>query len=165
MIQPSLLKNSLPLEAPMSLSEALAMTSEQANTDGATPQILLDFFVRASGLQWDAARVILRDRFMVPAGFSAHDVAAVRQARHFLEAFNGSRLAYAIAVVAQEVPALPGDWALLETAQLSEILPGLHVPKPCRRTAYLGNLVMDQRGLTLDLHAFPSALPLFQHPL
>ena len=58
-----------------------------------------------------------------------------------------------------------GDWTLFESEKLAELLPGLHMPRLLRRTTYLANLVRDRMGLTLDIHAFPSALPLVRHPL
>ena len=149
----------------MNLSDALLMTSQHASADGTTPHILLDFFVRASGLQWDTAGEILHERRIVPAGFSTEDIQLVRQAHRFLEGFNEGRVAYAIAVAAQEISAMQGDWALFESPQLAVLLPGLHMPRMLLRDVYAANLVRDRMGLTLDIHAFPSGLPLVRHPL
>jgi len=93
----------------MALTDALVMTSKHASA-GAPPLVLLDYFVRASGLAcWEAAGAILHQRQIIQAAFSADEIQAVRHVRRFLEGFNRCRVAYAMAVAAQEIPAMSGD--------------------------------------------------------
>jgi len=161
---PVLLADAIEMDQPLTLVEAMAATTRHAE-DGASPHVLLDFFVRASGLPWATAVQVLEQRRLIPGAFSPWDIRAIREARGFRDRYRNGRDAYHAAVSAGDVVAMRGDWTLFESAQLADLLPGLHMPRLLRRTAYLANLVRDHMGLTLDIHAFPSALPLVRHPL
>jgi hypothetical protein len=121
-------------------------------------------FARSSDLDWQLAARILHEGRLIPGPFSASDVEAIRQARRFWDLYGAGRQAYAAAVEQREVPAIVGDWALFEAAQFEELLPGVSVPILLRRCAYATNLVSGPPGLCLDLHSFPTGLPLCRHP-
>jgi hypothetical protein len=161
---PVLLASAIDVDQPLTLVEAMAATTRHAE-DGASPHVLLDFFVRASGLPWATAAQVLEQRRLIPGAFSPWDIRAIREARGFRDRYRNGRASYSAAVSAGDVVAMHGDFALFESEQLADLLPGLHMPRLLRRTAYLANLVRDHEGLTLDIHAFPSALPLVRHPI
>lgn len=164
-VWPILLASAIDVDQPLTLVEAMAATTRHAE-DGASPHVLLDFFVRASGLPWATAAQVLEQRRLIPGAFSPWDIRAIREARGFRDRYRNGRASYSAAVSAGDVVAMHGDdFALFESAQLAELLPGFRMPRLLRRTAYLANLVRDHMGLTLDIHAFPSALPLVRHPL
>ncbi len=163
-VWPALLADAIEMDQPLTLVEAMAATTRHAE-DGASPHVLLDFFVRASGLPWATAAQVLEQRRLIPGAFSPWDIRAIREARGFRDRYRNGRDAYHAAVSAGDIVAMRGDWTLFESEQLADLLPGLHMPRLLRRTAYLANLVRDHMGLTLDIHAFPSALPLVRHPL
>ena len=163
-VWPALLASAIDVDQPLTLVEAMAATTRHAE-DGASPHVLLDFFVRASRLPWETAVQVLEQRRLIPGAFSPLDIRAIREARGFRDRYRNGRAGYSAAVSAGDVVALRGDWTLFESEQLADLLPGLHMPRLLRRTAYLANLVRDHMGLTLDIHAFPSALPLVRHPL
>lgn len=146
-----------------SLVESLAITQDLANR-GASPHALLDMFARSSDLDWQLAARILREGRLIPGPFSAYDVRAIRQARTFWNLYGAGRQAYAAAVEQKEMPPMAGDWALFEAAQLEELLPGVSIPIHLRRKAYVTNLMPEPPGLCLDLHSFPTGLPLCRHP-
>ena len=163
-VWPALLANAIDVVPPMTLTEAMAATKRHADA-GASPHALLDFCVRASGLPWETAGQILHERRLIPAAFSPTDILAIRRAREFWDRYQEGRTAYAMAVAAHEIPAMYGGWALFESEQLADLLRGFHMPRLLQRSAYVTNLIQDRMGLTLDIHAFPSLLPLARHSL
>jgi len=123
----------------------------------------LDFITRVAGLPVEVAARVLQTRGLTEA-LRPDDGQAVQAARRFWDLYSTGRVAFALAVSAMETPPLAGHWALFESSELTTLLPGLKVPRLFRRRAYLANLVSTGNDLCLDLHAFPSGLPLFRHP-
>lgn len=162
-VLPGLLKEAVNVVTASSIMEAVGTVHELTDA-GMSLHVVLDFFIRAAGLPARIAVDVLRKRG-IPMTLSTGEVEAVGRAREFWDQYLSGRAAFASAVAAMETPPLAGDWAIFESSELTTLLPGLTVPHLLRRRAYSVNLVSIGNGLCLDLHAFPSGLPLIRHPL
>jgi hypothetical protein len=131
------------------------MTATKRHADaGVSPHVLLDYCVRVSGLPWQTSSEILYERCLIPDAFSPANILAIRRSRDFWDGFHAAEVAYAMGVAAQEVPAMQGDWALFEAAQIHAILPRLNIPKLYCRPAYMVNLVTESVGRSLNFFLF-----------
>lgn len=160
---PQLLNGSVAIHHEGSLIDLIHAAHELAERES-TPQVLLDFFARSSALPWPVAAKLLHTEHLVPAEFSALDIAAIRDARTFWNHYADGCDIYCGCVEAGEFPAVPGDWAFFEAAQLAALLPGLKLPLTFSRLSYLANLVRTKSSISLDLYSSPSRLPLVRHP-
>jgi hypothetical protein len=172
-VRPQLLLSREPVEHITTLKEALKLTRELAQK--ASPPQVLDFFVRASGTNWESGAQILRAKEILPMSFSDAEVADTQAAALFWERYNNGRKVYHGAMSLGDLPQFDGDIAVFDAAAFKKLLPTLRVPKHPARRAYLTRLRLEGKQMFLDVYSADRSgrsaretplarLPLFRQP-
>jgi hypothetical protein len=157
---PPLVAKEVTIEA-LSVNEILATLSlERGKTP---PHQLLDAFAVASGMSWETCAEILLARRIIPCCIDGDDITAIQRARRFWNQYAEGRATYLTICAKEDVPRFRGDWAFFGREKLEMLLPGINIPDKLKRDEYLTNSVPVADHFSLDVHAMPTAAPLFQH--
>lgn len=164
--RPCVLPGLVPAERPSNSSTPFAVVLQELQVmldAGQNSFAVLDWLCGTGGISWVQSTSILQSRG-VPVSAEVREM--TETARRFWEQLEVFQRVYSNAVQLRQIEAAAeGTWALVETGELSDWLPGIYIPKMHRRDQYLVR-VKPRGGSLLRLDFFSRLYrPLFRVPV